>query len=288
MSRTFTRMAAAALVTFGATSFGAAKAAAPSTPIPVTTTTTMQAAPDASIHLQPPAHEHCGLFKTCASTKIGFGKGDFVVRLSALGVITNNTGSRVRLAEGSPAATLAGGNVFRHNTSVTNQAMPELTLEYFLTDHLSLDLIASSTRHEAAAHVGKLGKLDAGSFWILPPTLTAAYHFRPHKRFNPYAGLGITVAIFHNMHAAKNLNGIGNGAVFDAMHMKTNVGPSFNLGFDYQLVGNWFFNFDIKQILLLNQSVHLSKRGNPITGGRVRVHDDVNPTVIGAGIEYRF
>ncbi|MCX5614565.1 OmpW/AlkL family protein [Bombella saccharophila] len=285
MSRTFTRMAAAALFTFGATSFGVAKAAASA---PVTASTTMQAAPDASVHLQPPASEHCGLFKTCANTKIGLGKGDFVVRLSALGVITNNTGSRVRLAEGSPAAALAGGNTFRHNVSVTNQVMPELTLEYFLTNHISLDLIASSTRHEAAAHVGNLGKLDAGSFWILPPTLTAAYHFRPNKRFNPYAGLGITVAIFHNMHPAQNLNGIGNGAVFDAMHMKTNVGPSFNLGFDYQLVGNWFFNFDIKQILLFNQSIHLSKRNNGITGGRVHVHDDVHPTVVGAGIEYRF
>ena len=288
MSRTFTRMATAALFALGSVSFAVAQTTPPGAHNSVSTSSTMQAAPDASVHLHAPGDHHCGIFQTCANTKIGLGKGDFVVRLSALGVITNNTGSRVRLNASSPAAQLAGGSTFRHNVSATNQVMPELTLEYFLTDHLSLDLIASSTRHEAAAHVGNLGKLDAGSFWILPPTLTAAYHFRPHKRFNPYAGLGITVAIFHNMHSATNLGGAYNGAVFDAMHMKTNVGPSFNLGFDYQLVGNWFFNFDIKQILLFNQSIHLSSRNNPITGGRVRVHDDVHPTVVGAGIEYRF
>lgn len=289
MSRTFKTLVATALVTLTSTGIASAQTKAPD-PL---SSKYVQAAPDATVHLQPPGDKKCGIFETCENTKIGLGKGDFLVRLSALGVITNNTGSRVKLAQGSTAASLAKGDIFRNDVSVTNQVMPELTLEYFLTDHIALDVIASSTRHEANARVGQLGnalktpngKVDAGSFWILPPTLTATYHFRPHKRFNPYAGVGITVAIFHNMHPATNG---GLAPVFDAMHMKTNVGPSFNLGFDYQVVGNWFFNFDVKQILLFNQSIHLASRDNHITGGRVRIHDDVHPTVVGAGIEYRF
>ncbi len=283
MSLRFSKIVSIALLSLGVTSMKPAYAAATAMPAPH-----MEDAPNPTIHLQAPTAHRCGVFETCATTKIGLGKGDFLVRLSAIGVITNNTGSRVRLNPSSPAATLAGGSVFRNDISATNQVMPELTLEYFLTDHLSLDLIASSTRHEATAHVGNLGKLDAGSFWVLPPTLTMAYHFRPHKRFNPYAGLGITVAIFHNMNPGKNLTSVAGGAVFDAMHIKTNVGPSFNLGFDYQLVGNWFFNFDVKQILLFNSAIHLNRRGNDITGGRVHAHDDMHPTVVGAGIEYRF
>lgn len=209
---------------------------------------------------------HCGLFETCASTKIGLGKGDFLIRLSALGVMPEDRDSKLWL----------NGNVLPGRVKTTRQVMPELTFEYFFTDNVSIDLIAASTRHEVAAEGTPLGKIDVGSAWVLPPTVTLAWHFRPHKRFNPYLGVGATLAWFHNVSPA--------GGVVQKLNVGVTGGPSVNAGFDYQLVGNWFFNFDVKQ-MFMRMHAWANDRDS---GAFIKAHDSLDPTVVGAGIEYRF
>ena len=224
----------------------------------------MTAAPVPQVNIAQPSSGHCGLFETCANTKIGLGKGDFLIRLSALGVLPQDTSSRVKVI---------GGRV-----KATNQVAPEFTFEYFFTAHISLDLIAASTRHELAAEDTALGKVDLGSTWVLPPTLTLAWHFRPHKRFNPYAGVGLTLAFFHNISPA--------GGAVQKLDLRTTVGPAANVGFDYQLVGNWFFNFDAKQ-MWLSVPAFVNERGGA-SGPYIHARDSLNPTTVAAGIEYRF
>ncbi|GAB6967356.1 outer membrane beta-barrel protein [Komagataeibacter kakiaceti JCM 25156] len=216
----------------------------------------------------------CGIFQTCASTKIGLGKGDFMIRLSAVGVLPEDRDSKVWVNNQAMANT---------RVKTTNQVMPELTLEYFLTDNISLDLIATSTRHEVAAEGGALqgltghGKTDAGSAWVLPPTVTVAWHFRPHKRLNPYVGVGGTFMWFHNMS--------GSGALgLNKLNSGFTGGPSINAGVDYQLVGNWFFNFDVKQ-MFVRMHAWAENDGETL---KVKAHDSLDPTVVSAGIAYRF
>ncbi|AZV39142.1 OmpW family protein [Komagataeibacter xylinus] len=213
---------------------------------------------------------HCGIFETCASTKIGLGRGDFMIRLSAVGVLPEDRDSKV-WANGTA---LAGTRI-----KTTNQVMPELTFEYFVTDNISLDLIATSTRHEVAAEGAAVGgKLDVGSAWVLPPTVTVAWHFRPHKRLNPYVGVGGTFMWFHNMNAA------GNALGTTKLNSGFTGGPSINAGVDYQLVGNWFFNFDVKQMFV---RMHAWAE-NDSESLKVKAHDSLDPTVVSAGIAYRF
>ena len=135
-----------------------------------------------------PQHRgHCGIFETCASTKIGLGRGDIMVRLSAVGVLPQDRDSKVWLTPGGPNGR-GNSQVLLNGThlSTTNQAMPELTVEYFITDNVSVDLIATSTRHEVATHGGAVGSPDAvESACALPPTLTFAWPLMPHTRFNP-------------------------------------------------------------------------------------------------------
>ncbi len=213
---------------------------------------------------------HCGIFETCATTKIGLSRGDIMIRLSGVGVLPQDRDSTVKvngqLAQGA-------------HTSTTNQAMPELTVEYFITNNLSVDLIATSTRHEVSAQGGQLGnsKIDVGSAWVLPPTLTFAWHFRPNKRFNPYVGVGVTAMWFHNMHAANN-------GLTNKLNAGFTGGPSVNVGFDYQLVGNWFFNADIKQIFV-RMHAWAQNTGETVN---IRAHESLDPTVVSAGIAYRF
>lgn len=212
----------------------------------------------------PAVQPACGLFETCAATRRGLGKGDFLLRVSALGVLPQNTSSRVGVI---------GGRV-----SATNQVMPELTFEYFLTDHISLDLIAASTRHDLAVQNSALGKVDLGSAWVLPPTVTAAWHFRPHHRFNPYVGVGMTLAFFYDMKPA--------GGAVQKLDLRTTVGPTANIGFDYQVAGNWFVNVDAKQ-MFLSVPAYINERGGGV-GPFIHARDSLNPTTVAAGIEYRF
>ncbi|MBS0967062.1 OmpW family protein [Acetobacter okinawensis] len=239
----------------------------------------MNRIPDA----QKPA-SHCGIFETCANTKIGTGKGDIMIRLSGVGVLPQDRDSRAWVT--APAAGLVNHPLNNTHLSTTNQAMPELTVEYFITDNLSVDLIATSTRHEVAAigsDVPALGgphKLDVGSAWVLPPTLTFAWHFRPHKRFNPYVGVGATAMWFHNMHGGEGMQ----------LNSGFTGGPSVNVGFDYQLVGNWFFNADVKQMFV---RMHAWAKGGVLdqlggAGASVKAHESLDPTVVSAGIAYRF
>lgn len=216
----------------------------------------------------------CGIFETCASTKIGLGKGDFMIRLSGAGILPQDRDSKVSVN----GARMAGTHV-----STTNAAMPELTFEYFLTDNIAVDLIATSTRHEVSANGGALSgvsgthKTDLGKAWVLPPALTFTWHFRPHKRFNPYVGVGVDLQWFYNMK--------GSGALgLTKLNSGFTGGPLVNVGFDYQIVGNWFFNADVKQVF---SRMHAWAQ-NKDESLRGRVHESLDPTVVSAGIAYRF
>ncbi|QDH14374.1 OmpW family protein [Formicincola oecophyllae] len=313
-------------------------AAAPVTTVATTSTGVapmpkgMQAAPDVNVNVAAPADDDsgCGLWKTCKNTRIGFGAGDIVLGLSAIGVITNNTSSGVTINGVNGGAMLGGkgaalngkgtnyipgtkgaysnGTHGKHSSlTSTDNAMPEMTIRYFITDNISLEAIASMVHlhyyaHNTAAstlnavtHNQQWNKLDVGHTWVLPPTLTAAWHFRPHKRFNPYVGVGFMLAFFPDNSPGKNDQatlaklGVGghNRQLFQRLKIQTTPAVAFDFGFDYQVLGNWFWNFDVKQALM-HTSVFLNHKHAQLTNGQVHAHSSINPTILGTGIAYRF
>jgi len=62
--------------------------------------------------------------------------------------------------------------------------------------------------------------------------------------------------------------------------LSNNVGPAIQAGFDYALSGPWSLNFDVKQIFLNTEA--------RINGGIIKAKTELSPTVVGAGIAYRF
>ena len=111
------------------------------------------------------------LFDPQADPEAGKHAGSIIVRLRAIGVIPENTSSSV---------SLIGGSI-----DVTKTPAPEVDISYFFTDHIAAELIAASTRHSVSAVNTALGHVDVGSVWVLPPTLTAQWHFLPQSRFAP-------------------------------------------------------------------------------------------------------
>ncbi|HVC63576.1 MAG TPA: OmpW family outer membrane protein [Acetobacteraceae bacterium] len=196
--------------------------------------------------------------QTAPEAPVGLAAGTFMVRLRAIGVIPEDNSSSISLIGGSVHASA--------------QAAPEVDVSYFLTDHIAFELIAASTEHTITATNTALGKVDVGSTWILPPTLTVQYHFMPHSRFSPYLGAGLNVSFFYASHAA--------GGTVTKLGLDNAVGPALQAGFDYNVSGHWFANFDVKQIFL-STTAHLN-------GGVILAKTALDPLVIGAGIGYRF
>jgi outer membrane protein len=116
------------------------------------------------------------------------------------------------------------------------------------------------------------GHVDVGSVYVLPPTVTLQYHFMPQSRFSPYVGAGMTVAFFYDSHPSlPTVKSVG---------FSNSVGPAIQAGFDYSVGVACFVNFDVKQIFL-NTTAR-------INGGAIVAKTSLDPTIVGAGIGYRF
>jgi len=191
---------------------------------------------------------------------VGKQAGTVMIRIRAIGVIPLDASSSV---------SVIGGHV-----STTAQAAPEIDGSYFFTDNIAVELIAATTRHSLSATGTAVGKVDVGSTWVLPPTLTLQYHFMPAQRISPYVGAGVNASFFYGTKAA--------GPTVTGLSVDNSWGPAIQAGVDYNFSGHWFANLDVKQIFL-NTAAH-------VTGGTVHIKakDSLDPLVIVAGIGYRF
>ena len=189
---------------------------------------------------------------------VGKEAGHFMVRVRAIGVIPLTSSSSI---------SVIGGNV-----SASAQAAPEIDFSYFVTDNIAFELIAATTQHSITANNTAIGNVNVGKVWVLPPTLTVQYHFMPKERFSPYLGAGINATFFYGASAA--------GPTVTSLGFSNNVGAAVQAGFDYNVQGNWFANFDVKQIFL-NTTASLNS-------GAIKASTALNPLVIGAGVGYRF
>ncbi|MDG1287709.1 MAG: OmpW family outer membrane protein [Rickettsiales bacterium] len=148
--------------------------------------------------------------------------------------------------------------------------VPELDLTYFFTDHISAELIAAITPHDMGAKNTSLGNLSLGDVWLLPPTLTAQYHFNPHGEIRPYAGAGLGYIMYFDETP---------GAV---TNIKYDDGIAYVLqaGVDIPVDEHWAVNLDVKKLF---HNVDVT-----INGGAVTADVDLDPWIIGAGVGYRF
>ncbi|WP_404338316.1 OmpW family protein [Sphingomonas sp. MMS12-HWE2-04] len=130
--------------------------------------------------------------------------------------------------------------------SVDNSVMPEVDLTYMATDHIGFELIAATTKHHAdgvSGTTGSIGRLT--STWVLPPTLTAQYHFAPKGKIRPYVGAGINYTLFWNEKASAGLEAaVGPTRV----HMDDSFGWAAQAGIDIDLTRKVFLNLDVKYI----------------------------------------
>jgi outer membrane protein len=179
-----------------------------------------------------------------------FKAGDFMIRGRALGVVPDESG---RVSNGD-------------SVSINNSVVPELDFTYFFTPNISAELIAAVTPHDVKTSSG----IDAGSSWLLPPTLTLQYHFTQLDSVKPYVGAGVNYTHFFNADA---------GALTSVKY-DDSFGGALQAGVDVPIKDNWYFNVDVKKVFI-STTAKFSPSG-------VRADVDIDPWLIGVGVGYKF
>ena len=170
----------------------------------------------------------------------------------------------------SSRITPIGGSIEASNTVV-----PEIDATYFLTDNIAFEVIAATTEHDMKANGTSSGNLNLGKVSLLPPTLTAQYHFMPKSSFSPYLGAGVNYTWFYDATAP-------GGTVYNVGY-KDNFGTVLQAGFDYMIDRNWGINFDVKK-LILRPGYNATVNNTIAVSGTAAL----DPWLIGAGVTYRF
>ena len=198
--------------------------------------------------------------------------GDIQIKLLATGVLPDGAIEEVNVDEiGLPEGT---------QTRATDNWVPTLAVEYFLTNNLSLETIAGTTQHDVDATAG----LPAGSELVsdallLPATVTAKYHF-DLGGIKPYAGVGAAYFMWLNDEPGAATVPLG---VTD-VNLTDEFGLVLQAGFDVPLNDKGLgLSFDAKRYFIDTTAQFFA--GDDLA---VETVHRLDPWVVSAGVTYRF
>lgn len=173
--------------------------------------------------------------------------------------------ARVLSLEPADKSDPIGGAGASDRVGVENKIIPEVDISYFWNKNIATELVLTvPQRHDVT-----LDGANIGSFKHLPPSLLMQYHFNPEGQFRPYVGAGI------------NYTFIGSEKLSNDMKLEnSSFGGVIQLGFDYKISKNLYFNVDVKKIQL--RSDLYSSAGAKLSTLKL------DPLLWGVGIGYRF
>ena len=216
--------------------------------------------------------------------------GDIVVRLRATHIAPDESsklGAQTDATLGSGTAAGVYGNAGA-TLGVDANTIPEIDFSYYITKNIAAELIlAVGTRHDVNINglqtsVSPLNikSPSLGSVNLLPPTLTAQWHFNPDQTFDPYVGAGLSY-----VRAMDNgLSGTLASGNLPIRISRNSFGPALQAGLDYNLPeSKWLLNVDVKKIWF-----DTKVEGN-VSGTWYKIDQlDVNPWVVSVGFGRKF
>ena len=220
--------------------------------------------------------------------------GDIVVRLRATNVNPNTSSKLGETTDATYGATssLDAAALYGSSTAdlqVKSNTIPEIDFTYYITKNIAAELIlAVGTRH--SVNVSSAGAVAAnlGSVNLLPPTLTAQWHFMPDTMIDPYVGAGGAFVLGMDRTLTAN---VSSGAALLPIHIdRSAFGAVLQAGFDVNLQDKWLINFDAKKIWV-NTTVKLDGTAVGALGlaGFQKIDKlDLNPLVLSIGIGKKF
>ena len=208
--------------------------------------------------------------------------GDWVVRIRAAHISPNEDSELGKTVNKNIAPVMNPGA----ELDVKSNTIPEIDISYYFTKNIAAELIlALGTRHDVYIKGdagGVIGNQKLGSVNLLPPTLTAQWHFNPDQMIDPYIGAGINYTLSLDKKARGTRGAIAGEEIEIGRH---SFGYALQAGVDVNLKDGWLINADVKY-LHIDTDVRLR---SAITGGWTKVDSlDIHPWVIGIGIGKKF
>jgi outer membrane protein len=218
--------------------------------------------------------------------------GDIVVRLRATHVSPDESSSLgsqtdASYATGTAAAIYGSAGA---ELQVGSNTIPEIDFSYYITKNIAAELIlAIGTRHDVSISPGT-GAVAAnlGSVNLLPPTLTAQWHFMPDTMFDPYVGAGVAYVLGMD----RSLTGYVGTTGLPIRVDRNSFGGVFQAGLDINLQDKWLVNFDVKK-LWFGTDVELDATALAgvagLTAGVKKIDSlDIDPWVVSIGFGKKF
>jgi outer membrane protein len=208
--------------------------------------------------------------------------GDWTVRLRAVNVSPNEDSKLGTTVNNALSATVMSPG---SELSVNSNTIPELDISYYFTKNIAAELIlALGTRHDVSVKGDSLATVTnqkLGSVNLLPPTLTAQWHFNPDETIDPYLGAGVTYSHSFDRNLTFSQGALAGQPIKIDRSM---FGPALQAGIDINLKDGWLINADVKYIWM-DTDVKAIVSGNTWT----KIDSlDINPWVIGIGIGKKF
>lgn len=217
------------------------------------------------------------LFGFCLSAQSwGYEAGDWLVRVG-VGYVEPDTSSN--------DLSVVGTALPGYQIDVDDNMRPIVSLTYMATEHIGVEVLAAWPFQHAINGAGALdgaGKL--GETKHLPPTLSMQYHFFPKATFRPYAGVGLNYTTFFSTNTTETLEGALGGA--SQMNIKDSYGLALQLGADFDVSENWFFNFDLRYVQIEADARIKTETEEGLVRSQIKA--DLDPLVLSAGFGRRF
>ena len=167
------------------------------------------------------------------------------------------------------AITTAAGADTGLKVDVGDSVMPTLGFTYFLTDHLAVEAILGTTKHDIRAQGGATDAL-VHETWVLPPVVTLQYRPLNSGRVSPYVGAGVNYMLFYS---GKDKNGF-------TVDLDNGFGYALQAGADIGIQGPWSLNVDVKKVWFNTDA--------NINDGALKSDVDLDPWVVSVGVGRKF
>ena len=167
------------------------------------------------------------------------------------------------------AITTAAGADTGLKVDVGDSVMPTLGFTYFLTDHLAVEAILGTTKHDIRAQGGATDAL-VHETWVLPPVVTLQYRPLSSGRISPYVGAGVNYMLFYS---GKDKNGF-------TVDLDNGFGYALQAGADIGIQGPWSLNVDVKKVWFNTDA--------NINDGALKSDVDLDPWVVSIGVGRKF
>ena len=201
-----------------------------------------------------------------------FGFGHAALADDNTGSIMARVGVSVVHPDSSADVYAGGARIPGADAEVSTEAVPSLTLAYFLTHNLAVELFCCFAKHDVDGK-GALNGIDLGDTWIFPPALTLQYHFDNGSAFKPYVGAGLQYIAFFD----EGRSTLPGGARLD---LDDSVGFTLQAGIDVAIGNGWYLNGDVKKTFF---DMDASWEGTNITADV-----DLDPWIFTAALGRRF